>query len=72
MLEIIIGLIIGLAGGGAATYVLTQKVLKTKSEKIVKDAEFEAENIKKERILQAKEKFLKLKEEHEANIKDRE
>ena len=72
MLEIIIGLLIGLAGGGAATYVLTQKVLKTKSEKIVKDAEFEAENIKKERILQAKEKFLKLKEEHEANIKDRE
>ena len=69
---LIIGLLIGLAGGGAASYVIIQKVLKTKSEKIVKDAEFEAENIKKERILQAKEKFLKLKEEHEANIKDRE
>ena len=47
-------------------------ILKTKSQKIVKDAEVEAENIKKDRILQAKEKFLKLKEEHETTIKDRE
>ena len=71
-MEIIIGLLIGLVGGGAATFFILQTALKNKSLKIVKDAELEAENIKKERILQAKEKYLKLKEEHETNVKDRE
>ena len=68
---IIIGLLVGLVGGGVATFLFQQTALKNKSQKIVKDAELEAENIKKERILQAKEKFLKLKEEHEATSKDR-
>jgi ribonuclease Y len=71
-MEIIIGLLVGLVGGGVATFLFQQTALKNKSQKIVKDAELEAENIKKERILQAKEKFLKLKEEHEATSKDRE
>jgi ribonuclease Y len=71
-MEIIIGLLIGLVGGGVATFFIQQTALKNKSLKIVKDAELEAENIKKERILQAKEKYLKLKEEHEINFKDRE
>jgi len=71
-MEIIIGLLVGLVGGGVASFFLQQTALKSKSQKIVKDAELEAENIKKERILQAKEKYLKLKEEHEANVKDRE
>jgi ribonuclease Y len=65
-------IIIGLLGGGVASYFVQQTALKSKSQKLVKDAEVEAENIKKERILQAKEKFLKLKEEHETMIKDRE
>jgi len=71
-MEIIIGLLVGLVGGGVATFLFQQTALKNKSQKIVKDAELEAENIKKERILQAKEKYLKLKEEHETNVKDRE
>lgn len=71
-MEIIIGLLVGLVGGGVATFLFQQTALKNKSQKIVKDAELEAENIKKERILQAKEKFLKLKEEHEATSKERE
>ncbi len=69
---VVVWIIVGLIGGGIGTYVLQQTALKTKSQKIVKDAELEAENIKKDRILQAKEKFLKLKEEHEITIKDRE
>jgi ribonuclease Y len=69
---VVLWIIVGLLGGGIGTYVLQQTALKTKSQKIVKDAEVEAENIKKDRILQAKEKFLKLKEEHETTIKDRE
>ena len=71
-MEIIIGLLVGLVGGGIATFLFQQTALKNKSQKIVKDAELEAENIKKERILQAKEKFLKLKEEHETTSKERE
>jgi ribonuclease Y len=62
-MEIIIGLLVGLVGGGVATFFFQQTALKNKSQKIVKDAQLEAENIKKERILQAKEKYLKLKEE---------
>ena len=71
-MEIIIGLLVGLVGGGTATFFIQQIALKNKSQKIVKDAELEAENIKKELILQAKEKFLKLKEEHESLSKERE
>jgi len=71
-MEIIIGLLVGLVGGGVATFLFQQTALKNKSRKIVKDAELEAENIKKERILQAKEKYLKLKEEHETTSKERE
>jgi ribonuclease Y len=69
---VVVWIIVGLIGGGIGTYVIQQTALKTKSQKLIKDAEVEAENIKKERILQAKEKFLKLKEEHETTIKDRE
>jgi ribonuclease Y len=69
---IIVSLIIGIVGGGVATFLIQQTALKNKSQKIVKDAELEAENIKKERILQAKEKFLLLKEEHESTSKERE
>ena len=69
---IIVSLIIGIVGGGVATFLIQQTALKNKSQKIVKDAELEAENIKKERILQAKEKFLILKEEHESTSKERE
>lgn len=69
---VVVWIIVGLTGGIIGAYVLQQTALKAKSEKLIKDAEVEAENIKKERILQAKEKFLKLKEEHETTIKDRE
>ncbi len=68
----LIGLVIGLAGGGAGVYVLQNVILKNKRSQIVKEAELEGENIKKDKILQAKEKFLKLKEEHENTIKEKE
>jgi ribonuclease Y len=67
-----IGLLIGLAGGGVATFVIQKVFLKNKSSQLVREAEVEGENIKKEKILQAKEKFLKLKEEHETTMKDKE
>jgi len=71
-MDVIIYAVIGLLAGGGVTFVTQQSLLKTKSQKLIKDAEQEAERIKKEKMLQAKENFLKLKEEHEATIKDRE
>jgi ribonuclease Y len=46
-------------------------ILKKKKEQIIIDAEKEGEAIKKEKIFQAKEKFLQLKSEHEAFINER-
>lgn len=71
-MNLVIGLVIGLVGGGAATFVMLNVVLKGKREQVIREAELEAENIKKEKILQAKEKFFKLKEEHEIAIKEKE
>jgi ribonucrease Y len=71
-MELVIGLLIGLAGGGAGAFILQNVILKSKRDQLIREAELEGENIKKEKILQAKERFLKLKEEHEINIKDKE
>jgi ribonucrease Y len=57
--------------GFGASYLVWQKALRNKSRKIVTEAETEAEVIKKEKILQAKERFLQLKAEHEKVINDR-
>ena len=71
-MNLIIGIIVGLAGGGVATFAVLNTILKQKRDRIIREAELEAETIKKDKIFQAKEKFLKLKEEHEVTIKDRE
>jgi len=71
-MEIVIGLLIGLIGGGASAFVIQNVLLKKKKEQIVREAELEGETIKKDKMLQAKEKFFKLKEEHEESIKEKE
>ena len=70
-MEIVL-ILLGLIGGGAATFFIQKTALKAQTAKVLKDAEIEAENIRKERALQAKETFLKQKEEHDTFIKDRE
>lgn len=50
---------------------LIYKALGARSRKIIREAEAEAEVIKKDKILQAKEKFLQLKAEHEKEINAR-
>lgn len=67
----IIGLIIGVGAGVAIAFVLQNVLLKKKQESILKIAKSEGEAIKKEKIVQAKERFLKLKEEHETATKDK-
>src|SRR5690625_4351870 len=44
---------------------------KTEAKSILRDAEIDAENTKKQKILQAKEKFIELKSEHEKVIEGR-
>lgn len=58
---------------GALLAVIVQTVLlKKRKEQILKEAEKDGETIKKDKIVQAKEKFLNLKEEHDKAIKNRE
>ena len=76
---IIIGLVVGALGGilysrkatnSKANFII--KDAKQSAENIIQNANVQAESIKKERIVQAKEKFLELKTEHDANIQARE
>jgi ribonuclease Y len=69
-----LNLILGISGflvGGLLSYFIFQLALKNKSERIIREAQAEAEVIRKDKILQAKEKFLQLKAEHENVINER-
>ncbi|BAX78512.1 ribonuclease Y [Labilibaculum antarcticum] len=70
MIEIIIGSI-AFIGGGVVSYFVLQKTLNNRSSSIIRDAQSEAEVIKKDKILQAKEKFFQLKTEHDKQINSR-
>ncbi len=61
---IVIGVVAFILGGGLS-FVLWNIALKKKNAAIINEAKTEAEVIKKDKILQAKEKFLHLKSEHE-------
>ena len=78
-LLIIISGIIGLAGGYIVAKIMEKSNVsgmvesaKKEAELILKDANLAGENSKKDKILQAKEKFIELKAEHEEVIKGRE
>lgn len=71
MVNIIYG-IVGAVVGAIVAFLIQSVMLKKRKEQIIKDAEKEGENLKTNKILQAKEKFLKLKENHEKTIKERE
>ncbi len=78
LIYIIIGILVGLgAGFGIAKYLEKTNVstliknAKKEAGSILKDAKADAEALKKDKILQAKEKFLELKSEHEQVILSR-
>jgi ribonuclease Y len=52
-------------------FVLNNSMLKSKADRIIKDAETQAEITKKDKMLEAKEKFLSLKAEHEKEVQSR-
>jgi len=78
ILIIIIAAVVGLALGFAIAKMLEKKQAsntiasaKKEANSIVKEAKAEGESIKKDKILQAKEKFIELKSEHEKVILSR-
>ena len=70
-LVIIVTALISAGLGVLGTLLVRNVILKGKRDEILKNAEAEGEAIKKEKIFQAKEKFLQLKSEHEAYINER-
>ena len=75
ILFIIVSLVAGLAGGFVIARTLSKKVFtkqeeeaKERAKAIIREAELQGENIKKERLLEAKEKFLKMKAEFEEEV----
>ena len=74
MSTILIYIVVAVLSAVAAlsAYILIRKILlKGQKEEIIRKAEIEAEGIKKEKIFQAKEKFLQLKSEHEQFINEK-
>jgi ribonuclease Y len=72
---IIIGIVAGVAGGFSIAKVMEKSSAsnilanaKKDAASILKDANIEAENTKQTKLLQAKEKFLELKSQHEQDI----
>jgi ribonuclease Y len=79
MVEYIMPIIVGIAIGLAIGYIIAKSLEKTKATKILrntkkeatsilKEARIEADILRKDKILQAKEKFIELKSEHEKVI----
>lgn len=70
----IVALIVGIVAGKFIFKADTQqKILdaENQAQKLLKDAQFQAETLKKEKILEAKEKFVQLKAEHDKEVLDR-
>ncbi len=71
-MNIVVLLIIGIIGliiGGLLGYFLKIKLVNKKAEEIISQAQQQAEIIKKDKLLEAKEHFLKLKQEFDETTK---
>ncbi len=69
-ITIIVG-IVTLIIGGISSYYLWETILDKKKKKLLEDAEVQSEMLKEKKIIQAKEKFLQLKTDHENYINER-
>ncbi len=79
MTGIIIAAVAGILVGGGVAWVVASKNSNTKAEELLHEAEVKAKEMqanakayKKERELEAKEKFLQLKNEHQRDIRSKE
>ncbi len=68
---ILVALIAGVIAGFTIANSKLNKSTTKEKENIIKEAEVKAEALKQEKILQAKEKFLQLKAEHDKSVNER-
>lgn len=68
LISLLLGIAVGFLVGGGLAYVIWNRALNSKKARIIAEAQAEGEVIKKDKILQAKEKFLQLKSDHEKYI----
>ena len=77
ILTIIIGVVALLAGVGAGKFLFAKNTRRLVEEaeqltqKILADAKMQAETLKKEKLLEAKERFVQLKADHEREVLDK-
>jgi ribonuclease Y len=77
ILSIIVGAITLVAGLLAGKFIFAPNTKKKiaeaeeQAQKIIADAQIKAENLKKEKLLEAKERFVQLKAEHDKEVLDR-
>jgi ribonuclease Y len=70
-MELVIGVVVGLILGFAGAWILSNNLLKTRKESLISEAMKEGETIKEKKILQAKERFLELKSQHEKEVQEK-
>lgn len=74
IIPIIIGITATLVGLGLGKLIFSKNTAakleeaKKQAEQLLNDAQFKAENLKKERLLEAKEKFVQLKADHDKEV----
>ncbi|MCZ2129032.1 MAG: ribonuclease Y [Bacteroidia bacterium] len=67
----VVGIVVGLVGGYFVAQNVLKKATQKESDKILEEAKNKGESIKQQRILEAKEKFLQLKSEHDREVSKR-
>ena len=71
IMSVLVASLAGVAVGGGFTWVVFNNILKNKKEGILAEATKEGETIKEKKILQSKEKFLEMKNQHENEVRER-
>ncbi len=67
---VLIAALAGVIAGAAITWILYQTVMKSKRESILAEAEKEGETMKEKKILQAKERSLEFKKQHDDEVRN--
>jgi len=71
ILFILIGLIVGVGVGYILFVAARKKQLEIEKSRVLEEAKMQGENLKKDRILEAKEKYMQLRSEHERETNKR-
>jgi ribonucrease Y len=71
ILYVLVATLTGVGLGVGFTTSVIRKAIEKKSQKVIEEAKAEAEVLKKDRILEAKEKFIKLRSEHDNYVNQR-